>query len=240
MTSTVADVAYWVVMPAAGSGSRMGSAIPKQYLTLLGRTVLEWAVLPFVDDPRCKGIVVVVAANDTRWPALSLSTLSKVMTATGGHERADSVLAGLALLAQQRVTADDWVLVHDAARPCLRDEDIESLLQATEEEGVGALLALPVADTLKRAAADGRVMQTVPRDALWRAQTPQMFRFSLLRGALQDALGKGVPITDESAAVEALGLMPRLLQGHPDNVKVTLPEDLPLAEQILLSRKPSS
>lgn len=230
------DVHYWAVIPAAGTGARMGSDLPKQYLSLAGKTVLEWALAPFLADARCQGVVISLADSDLHWSSLAVSRDARVHRTAGGRERVDSVLAGLKALRQQGAETNDWVLVHDAARPCLSAADIEQLLQVTEEESVGALLATPVADTLKRAAPDGRVLQTVPRDALWRAQTPQMFRLSLLQGALQDALAQGRTVTDEAAAVESLGLMPRLVRGHTNNLKITLPEDLALAAQILAAR----
>ena len=147
----------------------------------------------------------------------------------------DSVLAGLGIL-QTRAAPDDWVLVHDAARPCLTAADVENLLIELRDDAVGGLLAAPVVDTLKRADDGGRVAQTVAREKLWRALTPQMFRRDILQRALEGALARGVAVTDEAQAVEALGLQPKLVAGDADNIKITLPEDLPRAERILKSR----
>jgi 2-C-methyl-D-erythritol 4-phosphate cytidylyltransferase len=226
---------FYALVPAAGSGSRMGHELPKQYIPLAGQPMIYHALARLCAHPEISTVFVVLAADDTHWHQYDWSELGdKLQTLfCGGKTRAESVLNGL--LASE-LEPGDWVLVHDAARPCLTVADIEQLLQVTEEESVGALLATPVADTLKRAAPDGRVLQTVPRDALWRAQTPQMFRLSLLQGALQDSLAQGRVVTDEASAVEALGLMPRLVRGSTHNLKITLPEDLALAAQILAAR----
>jgi 2-C-methyl-D-erythritol 4-phosphate cytidylyltransferase len=233
-------VNYWAVIPAAGSGKRMASTIPKQYLTVRGRSVLEWALLPFLSDHRCLGVVVSIAVDDEHWPRLFLQH-TKLHAVSGGVERADSVLAGLnALLTNSDLAANqnDWVMVHDAARPCLHHADLDALLAVTRDsESVGALLATPLADTLKQANADQRVAQTLPRAGLWRALTPQMFRLGELRDALQRALASGVMVTDESSAMEAAGHQPCLIAGRSDNLKITLPEDLPLAESILAARE---
>lgn len=226
---------FWVVLPAAGSARRMGATVPKQYLPLAGRTVIEWSLAPFLAHPRVAGIVVVLAERDEHWARTVLAGHSKIMTTSGGAERMDSVLAGLEILHGQ-AAPDDWVLVHDAARPCLATADLERLLGELNDDSVGGLLAAPVVDTLKRADDSGRVTQTVARDKLWRALTPQMFRRDMLERALRSALAQGVPVTDESQAVEALGLQPRLVAGDADNLKITLPEDLPRAERILRTR----
>ncbi|WP_116812944.1 2-C-methyl-D-erythritol 4-phosphate cytidylyltransferase [Steroidobacter cummioxidans] len=226
---------FWVVVPAAGSARRMGAAVPKQYLPLAGRTVIEWSLAPFLAHARTAGIVVVLSADDRRWPQTALAGDAKVVTTSGGAERMDSVLAGLRAL-QDRAAPEDWVLVHDAARPCLSATDLDRLLTELNDDAVGGLLAAPVVDTLKRAADGGRVSQTVPRENLWRALTPQMFRRDLLQRALDGVLARGIAVTDEAQAVEALGLQPKLVAGDADNIKVTLPEDLPRAERILQSR----
>ncbi len=215
----------------------MGGELPKQYLQLHGRTVLQWALQPFLLDPRCRALVLAIAADDAHWSRLNLQH-RKLRLTTGGIERAHTVLAGLEfLLTDMRADPNDWVLVHDAARPCLHVDDLEALLKVTAtDESVGALLATPLVDTLKQASDDLRVEVTVPRTGLWRAQTPQMFRLGLLRDALQRARTAGVPVTDESSAVEALGLRPRLIAGRADNIKITLPEDLPLAHSVLAAR----
>lgn len=226
---------FWVVVPAAGSARRMGAAVPKQYLPLAGRTVIDWSLAPFLAHPRTAGVVVALSADDQRWSQTTLASNEKVTTTRGGAERMDSVLAGLRAL-QDRAVPDDWVLVHDAARPCLSTSDLDRMLNELSDDAVGGLLAAPVVDTLKRADEGGRVSQTVPREQLWRALTPQMFRYVLLQRALESAQAKGVAVTDEAQAVEALGFQPKLVAGDADNIKITLPEDLPRAERILRSR----
>ena len=229
------DSRFWVVVPAAGSARRMGAAVPKQYLPLSGRTVIEWSLAPFLVQERAAGIVVVLAEQDQRWPQTAVAKHAKIVTATGGAERMDSVLAGLRIL-HDRAAPNDWVLVHDAARPCLPAADVESLLNELRDDEVGGLLAAPVVDTLKRADNQGRVAQTVTRENLWRALTPQMFRRDILQRALESARERGLAVTDEAQAVEALGLQPKLVAGDADNIKITLPEDLLRAERILRSR----
>lgn len=229
------DSRFWVIVPAAGSARRMGGAVPKQYLPLAGRTVIEWSLAPFLAREQTSAVVVVLSENDRHWPQTDLARHAKIITTLGGAERMDSVLAGLKAL-EARAAAGDWVLVHDAARPCLASADVDRLLNELRGDEVGGLLAAPVVDTLKRADAEHRIDQTVPREKLWRALTPQMFRFELLRRALQSAVENRVAVTDEAQAVEALGLRPRLVAGDADNVKITLPEDLPRAERILRSR----
>jgi 2-C-methyl-D-erythritol 4-phosphate cytidylyltransferase len=223
---------YWLVMPAAGAGRRVGGATAKQYLSLLNQTVIEWALQPFIDDARCKAVIVVLAANDEHWHKLQLAAQPKIRITRGGDTRADSVRAGLAALPVE-VKADDWVLVHDAARPCLQVADLNSLLESLHADAIGGLLATPLADTLKRADGEQRADQTIPRDSLWRALTPQMFRYELLQRALNNAFMQGLIITDEAAAVEALGCKPRLINGRADNLKITVAEDLALAAHIL-------
>jgi 2-C-methyl-D-erythritol 4-phosphate cytidylyltransferase len=229
------NINYWVVVPAAGSARRMGAAVPKQYLPLAGRTVIEWSLAPFLQREQIAGVVVVISDGDPRWSQTPLVGHAKIITTTGGAERMDSVLAGLRSL-ETRAAASDWVLVHDAARPCLSTADLDRLLTELSNDDVGGLLAAPVVDTLKRADDDQRVTQTVSREKLWRALTPQMFRFELLRRALLSAVANRVAVTDEAQAVEALGLRPKLIAGDADNVKITLPEDLPRAERILRAR----
>lgn len=213
----------------------MGATVPKQYLPLAGRTVIEWSLAPFLAHTRTAGIVVVLAEQDRHWLQTALAGDAKIATTIGGAERMDSVLAGLRAL-QDRAVADDWVLVHDAARPCLSAGDLDRLLNELSDDAVGGLLAAPVVDTLKRADDAGRVSQTVSREKLWRALTPQMFRRDLLQRALQSARANGSAVTDEAQAIEALGLQPKLVAGDADNIKITLPEDLPRAERILKSR----
>ena len=218
--------AFWVVIPAAGIGSRMRADRPKQYLQLAGRTILEHTLDCFLDHPRLRGLVLSLAADDPWWPALPCASDLRIQRAEGGTERADSVLSGLLRLLELGAQADDWVLVHDAARPNLARSDLDRLLAELADDPVGGLLAVPARDTLKRAGADGRVVETVDRSLIWQAYTPQMFRFAALHRALADALVAGVTITDEASALEWAGQAPRLVEGRADNLKITRPEDL--------------
>ncbi|MFT3905485.1 MAG: 2-C-methyl-D-erythritol 4-phosphate cytidylyltransferase [Steroidobacteraceae bacterium] len=225
---------YWLVMPAAGAGSRFGADVPKQYLELRGRTVLERALAPFIADPRCQGIALALAAADPQRSRLAASLPAKVRLATGGALRSDSVLAGLAALP---AATDDWVLVHDAARPLLSPRDLDALLAAGEQPQLpGALLAEAVADTLKRADAAGYSAATQERAALWRAQTPQMFRHGALRAALQAAQREGRQPTDEAQAMEWQGVHALLVAAQDPNFKITTRADLHLAAALLTSQ----
>lgn len=228
-----ASFSFWAVIPAAGSARRMGAtAVPKQYLTLRGRSVLEWSVVPFLARTDCAGVVVVLSAEDKQWNTLELSRNPRVASAVGGAERWGSVQQGLKSL-RDRAGQDDWILVHDAARPCLSARDLQQLIDAVQADAVGGLLAAPVSDTLKRSDDAGRVAATVDRAGLWRALTPQMFRYGLLDRALSEVALRRVSVTDEAQAVELLGSRPRLVVGSADNIKITVPEDLQRAEHIL-------
>ena len=226
---------YWAVVPAAGVGSRMASDVPKQYLPLAGRTVIEWSLQALLNCASIQRVVVAVAPTDARFASLACASNTRIRTTIGGDHRAASVLSGLQTLVAE-AHDDDWVLVHDAARPCLAHDDLLRLLDELSNDEVGGILAVPVADTLKAADGEQRVSKTVPRDNLWRALTPQMFRYGVLRRALQTAAEKGLAVTDESSAVEALGFKPRLIAGRADNIKITVPEDLQIAERILQAR----
>ncbi len=217
---------FWVVIPAAGIGSRMRADRPKQYLQLVGRTILEHTLHCFLDHPQLHGLVLSLAADDPWWPALPCAGDPRIQRAEGGAERADSVLAGLLQLIELGAQPDDWVLVHDAARPNLARSDLDLLLQELADDPVGGLLAVPARDTLKRVGADGRVAETVDRSLIWQAYTPQMFRLAALHRALADALVADVAVTDEASALEWAGLAPRLIEGRADNLKITRPEDL--------------
>ena len=217
---------FWVVIPAAGIGSRMHADRPKQYLQLAGRTILEHTLDCFLDHPRLKGLVLSLAADDPFWPALPCATDPRIQRVEGGAERADSVLAGLLRLVELGAQEGDWVLVHDAARPNLARSDLDRLLAELADDPVGGLLAVPARDTLKRIGADGRVAETVDRSLIWQAYTPQMFRFAALHRALADALVAGVAVTDEASALEWAGQAPKLVEGRADNLKITRPEDL--------------
>jgi len=221
---------YWAVVASAGGSARMGLGKPKQYLMLRGRALLEWSLAPFLDAEGIDGVVVVLARGDTEFARLPIARHPKIITVTGGASRADSVLAGLAAVtaASQRLSGAIYTLIHDAARPCLTVDDIERLRdEATDDNG--GLLALPVTDTLKREARD-RAVATIDRSELWRGQTPQLFRLDLLRNALELSRTRSPPMDDEAAAMEAAGYKPLLLRGRESNLKVTYPEDLPLAE----------
>lgn len=220
------SVPFWLVIPAAGVGARMAADRPKQYLEVAGRCILEHTLDCFLDHPDLLGAVVCLAVDDPYWPSLALAEDPRIRRADGGRERADSVLAGLRALQQAGAAQDDWVLVHDAARPNLARSDLDRLLDTLAMDPVGGLLAVPARDTLKRADAAGRVAQTVDRAVIWQAYTPQMFRLGDLRLALDAALAAGVPITDEASALEWAGKAPRLVEGRADNLKVTRPEDL--------------
>lgn len=285
---------YWLVMPAAGAGRRFGERVPKQYASLRGRTVIEWALAPFLGDGRCAGAAVALASGDSWWPKVA-ERIPAVTVCQGGGERSESVRNALLAL-NRRAGKDDWVLVHDAARPCLPKADLDRLISQVSAHPVGGILALPVADTLKRAlrpevapsaatsttaspsapaavsagastlkvsapaaasapapkaptsagaspskgsAAAGApaIEVTVERTDLWRAGTPQMFRFGLLLAALESALaGKRFP-TDESQALEWQGHQPLLVEGSAANIKVTTAADLALAESLLGARE---
>lgn len=226
------ETGYWALVPAAGIGARMGADRPKQYLPLLGRPLIAHALERLCTHPRLRGVMVGIADNDPYWPAVSVPFSRFLGTYTGGAERAVTVRNGLqALVAHAR--PDDWVLVHDAVRPCLRHSDIDALMDAAAACPDGGLLALPITDTIKRADREARVTETVVREGLWRALTPQMFRVAQLSDALDSALRAGVTITDEAAAIERAGGRPLLVPGQADNLKVTLPADLALAELYL-------
>lgn len=222
----------WVVVPAAGRGTRVGGDVAKQHRSILGRPLIRHTLDRLLSHPRIGGAMVVLAADDSTWPGWRELQGKLVRTAVGGAERADSVLAGLVALPAD-VRTQDWVLVHDAARPCLRHDDLDRLLDHGCAHDVGAILAVPVSDTLKRADADGSIARTEPRAGLWRALTPQLFRRGTLQRALEAAAQAGVAITDEAMAVERLGLAPLLVEGAADNIKVTTAADLAFAEFLL-------
>jgi 2-C-methyl-D-erythritol 4-phosphate cytidylyltransferase len=224
---------YWLVMPAAGASRRFGAAHPKLHRPLAGRTVLEVALQPFIDDERCLGIALALQPQALASGELRARLVHKVLAVAGGARRCDSVLAGLVALSG--AGADDWVLVHDAARPCLSTADLDALLAAGAGQAIGAVLAEPVADTLKRADAASASEATVDRRGLWRALTPQMFRHGALRAALQAALAAGREPTDEAQAMEWQGGRP-LLAARDANIKITSPKDLELAAAILAAR----
>jgi 2-C-methyl-D-erythritol 4-phosphate cytidylyltransferase len=223
---------YWCVVPAAGRGRRFGGDVPKQYLRLNDKPLLLHTLERLASHPRIAGLMLVVAADDASWAQGLVEVLGKpLLRATGGAERADSVLAGLRALPAS-IGDGDAVLVHDAARPCVNAADITRLLERAIPAG-GGLLAAPLRDTLKRADAEGRVAGTEPREARWRALTPQVFPRAALQAALAAAAAEGIAITDEAMAMERAGHAPLLVEGREDNIKVTTPADLALAEFLL-------
>jgi 2-C-methyl-D-erythritol 4-phosphate cytidylyltransferase / 2-C-methyl-D-erythritol 2,4-cyclodiphosphate synthase len=260
--SSLAARRVWAIVPAAGRGARFAASAeasaPKQYAPLLDTTVLEWSLRALLAEPRVHVVMVALAADDVRWPSIAARLASpKLRTTVGGANRQDSVANGLDALAGQ-AAADDWILVHDAARPCLNAADLGALLDAVGVENTvdgaaqhravavppaagaakrdGAVLAVPVVDTVKRELGDH--VATVDRQGLWRALTPQVFAFAQLRHALKEAKLAGVEVTDEAQAVERLGLRPALVQGSPFNVKITRAQDLATAANILKMTEP--
>ena len=222
----------WAILPAAGRGARFGGDTPKQYLSVAGLTLIEHSLHALLGHPGVDGVMVALSPDDPYWAGWREMEGKPIYTCLGGAERADSVLAALQAL-PATVSEDQWVLVHDAARPCLRGVDLSRLLAIGSAEPVGAILAAPVRDTIKRDDGDGHCEGTEPRERLWRALTPQMFRRGGLTRALQAAMRAGGQVTDEAMAMERLGLKPRLVEGSEDNIKVTTPADLALAEHIL-------
>lgn len=222
----------WCIIPAAGIGVRMQADRPKQYLTLQNQPLLTHVVNLFSTQTLIEKVVVVLHAKDHWWPQLILSHPEKVLTAIGGQERVHSVLLGLVLL-KDDAKADDWVMVHDAARPCLRANNIVRLFDEIKDHPVGGLFGLPVVDTLKRVNEKDEVIETVSREQLWQAQTPQCFRYGILKKAIESALQKNGAMTDESSAIEFAGLKPKMVVGDASNIKITFPEDLLLAERVL-------
>ena len=213
----------------------MQAPLPKQYLSLLGRPVILHTLERLCTHPRVRGVMVGISDQDRHWQALipMLANFPKFLGKySGGETRAHTVLNGLKALSKH-AKSDDWVLVHDSVRPCVRHADIDKLIAAVGDDRDGGLLALPVSDTVKRVDNEGRVVETVKREGLWRAATPQMFRIGALASALESALKQGSEITDEASAIEAAGGHPRAVACHADNIKVTLPEDLALAELYL-------
>lgn len=217
----------------------MGAASPKQYLSLRGKTVLEHTLARITGHPRITATVLVNAADDAHWSRLAGDFANRSLLLTnGGAERCHSVLNGLRALAAY-AEPQDWVLVHDAARPCVRRDDIDRLLGQLQDHPVGGLLGIPVTDTMKRSDELGNIIETVQREGLWRALTPQMFRYEMLLQALQMALDKGKVVTDEAAAMEIAGYTPRMIEGHEDNIKITRPQDLALADLFLQQQERS-
>ena len=222
----------WAILPAAGIGHRMGSITPKQYLPVNGVPVIARSLEKLAAVSAIAEIVVVLHPQDCHWPELNLQLDTPLSTTEGGEQRQQSVLNGLNHLAP-RASMDDWVLVHDAARPCVRSSDIETLIQQLQHHAVGGLLGSPVDNTLKQVDEDGLVQATVDRTQLWNALTPQMFRYGLLKSAIEQAIDRQLVTTDEASALELQGHRPKIIEGSRDNIKLTTQQDLQLAAEIL-------
>lgn len=219
---------YWAVMPAAGVGRRMGGSSPKQYLPLLDATVIEFALRPLLNHPLIERVIVVLSASDSEFQALPLAKHPKIQCVTGGAERADSVLAGLKALLNMAAD-NDVVFVHDAARPCLTLGDIDLLIEALSSGGDGAILAQPVVETVKLSDKNGNIEQTLDRQRVFLAQTPQCFSLRALYEGYERARQEGWIATDEASILEKLGRQPKLVSGARRNIKITHPDDLALA-----------
>lgn len=227
----------WIVVPAAGIGSRMGAELPKQYLPLRGKTLLEVTLDTLLQVNPVAGIVVALNSDDEIWPTLPKSSDARIKTVSGGERRCDSVLNAIDYIAGTAGAGSSaWVCVHDAARPCVSLEKIKQLIASCFDNNAGAILAAPVADTIKRVATSGMIEGTENRDRLWHAHTPQMFRLVELQNALKHCIGNNLPVTDEASAVEQIGGQVGIVADRRDNIKVTVPEDLAWAEFILSKR----
>lgn len=227
--NTTKDHRYWAIVPAAGIGRRMNSNCPKQYLKINQQFVIDYVMECLISYSAIHGVVVALSENDSYWPASRFYQHEKVMTVMGGKERYESVNNGLNHLISE-ADMNDWVLVHDAARPCLTHADIDCLINEVNEHDVGGLLGVPMSDTVKFVNPHHVVEKTIDRSQLWRAYTPQMFRFGMLRQALEKAIHSVAEVTDEASAIEQLGKKPLMIKGHAGNIKITHPEDLSLAK----------
>ncbi|MEX1033451.1 MAG: 2-C-methyl-D-erythritol 4-phosphate cytidylyltransferase [Cellvibrionaceae bacterium] len=226
---------YWAIMPAAGVGQRMNSHRPKQYLPLLGKTVIEHSLERLLALPEIEAVLVVTNAEDKIWPSLAISRDPRIETVSGGNERHRSVFNGMLAL-DNRADGSDWVLVHDAVRPCVTVDSIRNLMEQLAGHEVGGVLGYRLSDTLKKINPELGVEATLDRNAVWAAATPQMFRYGLLRKALARQVEVGSAPTDEAMAVEQLNLQPQMVAGSRDNIKITVVDDLRLAELILQAR----
>jgi 2-C-methyl-D-erythritol 4-phosphate cytidylyltransferase len=226
---------YWAIVPSAGSGKRLGAEKPKQYLPIHGKAIIEHTLSCLIKHPAIHKIMVAIAPEDPYWFEIeaSLST-SKVIITHGGGERCDSVYQALLAL-KNRAAPDDWILVHDAVRPCLQHAQLNHLMHTLKDHPVGGLLGVRVTDTLKKTDSANHVLSTLDRAHLWQAQTPQMFRYRLLMDSLKNAIAQRQPVTDEASAISFFGYQPMMVEGVSSNIKITYPEDLVLAAHILVS-----
>ncbi len=222
----------YAVVPAAGIGARMKADRPKQYLLLQNKTILEHTLEKLLEFSELKEIVLSVSKDDAYFSDLPIKSNPKITICDGGKERFHSVLNGLKTLLEKGVGRDAWVMVHDVARPCIRLQDLNNLFKNACEQGV--ILGQPVRDTMKRSNDNGMVISTVDRTHLWHALTPQLAPLGILYDAISKAIADGVNITDEASALEYVGLSPKMLAGHPSNIKVTQPEDLEMANVFLM------
>ena len=231
MSSSLSSNKFWAVVPSAGVGRRMGAPLPKQYLEIQSQAVIEYTLDSLLSHPSINGMVMAMHPDDNCWAEISLHPDKPLSIVDGGEERRHSVLNALTFLLE-KVDENDWLLVHDAARPCLRAEDIDKLIKQAGDD-IGGILAVPVRDTMKRSDSDNHIKETVDRNQLWHALTPQMFRLGQLHEALSQAINNNALVTDEASAMELAGYKPLLVEGRVDNIKITHPEDLSLAEHYL-------
>ncbi len=226
----------WAIVPASGVGARMQGAVPKQYLQLCGKSILEHTLDRLLSFKQIDGVVLVLREEDRTWQTLNYQSRKPLITATGGEERQHSVFSGLLKLLEIE-TADPLVMVHDAVRPLVSHQDLQRLIKSAKHNPAGAILGVPVSDTLKRQDDQTNVAETVERGGLWRAFTPQLFRAKLLLKAFEHVSENNLPITDDAAAIEALGMRPALVECSVQNIKITHPQDLELATQIMLQQQ---
>ena len=229
----------WAIVPAGGTGSRMNTVIPKQYLPLNRRSVIEHTLSRLCECDSVSQLVIGIANNDAHWPQLGFKHKKLAAVVQAGAERVDTVENCLRFIVQQG-GAEDWALVHDAARPCVRVAEIEALISTVNDHAAGGILAVPLSDTIKRSGKAGmgsKILETVPRDDLWRAMTPQLFKVGDLLSAIEKAHSRGMLVTDEASAMEAWGVQPLLVPCSPDNIKITLPQDIQFAQMILQAQQ---
>lgn len=238
--SAKTDHSVWVVIPAAGSGKRMQLDLPKQYLKINNKAVIEHTLECFLNHKNISGIVVALDGDDFYWKGINLKQSSTpIYTVEGGIERVDSVKQALDYLRMvEQVSDDNWVMVHDAARPCLTANDLDALLMLREGESIGGLLASPVRDTMKRSETGRNIVKkTESRENLWHALTPQMFRLGMLNSAIEYCLENDIQVTDEASAIESKGGSPSLIEGSHSNIKITFPEDVKVASALLAENR---